>query len=422
MFVDEAQIEVKAGDGGDGVVSFRREKYIPRGGPDGGDGGNGGSIFVLSDPNVRTLIDVAYRSHYAAVDGGQGGANRRHGKNGGDIVIRLPVGTVIRRADSGRLVADLVRPDQRVAIARGGRGGKGNDHFATATRRTPRFGEKGEPGEGFRLTLELRLLADVGVVGLPNVGKSSLIAQASAARPKIADYPFTTLVPNLGVVRVEEGRSFVMADLPGLVEGASEGAGRGHAFLRHAQRTRVLIHVLNVGDVDSTPEHDFEIINQELTRYDPALAARPQLVALNKLDLLPPEEKVAALEAYLKERGYRSFRISALSGEGVRPLMGQTAVTLESLPVEPEPEVEESVISAEEDRPLRVEMIEEGRFQVSGDRVERMLTMTDLDNDDAVRYLHRRLEQAGVIHRLRLLGAKDGDKVRIGDVELDFVD
>jgi GTPase len=422
VFVDEAQIEVKAGDGGDGVVSFRREKYIPRGGPDGGDGGNGGSIIVVSDPNVRTLIDVAYRSHYTAVAGGQGGANRRHGKNGGDVVIRLPVGTVLRKAESGRLVADLVRPDQRVTIARGGRGGKGNDHFATATRRTPRFGEKGEPGEGFRLTLELRLLADVGVVGLPNVGKSSLIAQASAARPKIADYPFTTLVPNLGVVRVEEGRSFVMADLPGLVEGASEGAGRGHAFLRHAQRTRVLIHVLNVGDVDSTPEHDFEIINQELTRYDPALAARPQLVALNKLDLLPPEEKVAALEAYLKERGYRSFRISALSGEGVRPLMGQTAVTLESLPVELEPEVEESVISAEEDRPLRVEMIEEGRFQVSGDRVERMLTMTDLENDDAVRYLHRRLEQAGVIHRLRLLGAKDGDKVRIGDVELDFVD
>ncbi len=330
MFVDEAQIDVKAGDGGDGVVSFRREKHVPRGGPDGGDGGHGGSVTVLVAPHMRTLVDFTYRSHFTAGRGGHGQGNRRHGKNGAEVEIKLPVGTVIRNAETGRLIADLVHPEQRVVLARGGRGGRGNARFTTSTRQTPRFSEKGEPGEQFRLKLELKLLADVGVIGLPNVGKSSLIAQASAARPKIADYPFTTLVPNLGVVRVEEGRSFVMADLPGLVEGAHHGAGRGHAFLRHVERTRVLIHVLNVGDDDTDPQHDFETINRELALYDTDLAARPQLVALNKLDLNPPEEKVAAAEAYLHAQGYRAFRISALTGEGVFALMAQTAELLES--------------------------------------------------------------------------------------------
>jgi len=370
---------------------------------------------------MRTLVDFTYRSHFVAGKGGHGQGNRRHGKNGAEIEIRLPVGTVIRHAETGKLIADLVHPDQRVVLARGGRGGRGNARFATSTRQTPRFSEKGEPGEQFRLKLELKLLADVGVIGLPNVGKSSLIAQASAARPKIADYPFTTLVPNLGVVRVEEGRSFVIADLPGLVEGAHHGAGRGHAFLRHVERTRVLIHVLNVGDADTNPQQDFETIHRELALYDAGLADRPQLVALNKLDLSPPEEKVVAVEAYLQERGYRTFRLSALTGEGVFPLMAQTAELLEALPAEPLV-AETTPVVEEREEPLQVVRSGENAFTVTGTQVERMVRMTDLDNTEAVRFLHRRLERLGVIRQLRELGAKDNDVVRVGEVELRFVE
>lgn len=378
-------------------------------------------MIAIADPHLRTLVDFTYQSHFVAGRGGHGQGNRRHGKNGDDVALKLPVGTVIRNAETGKLIADLVHPEQRVILAQGGRGGRGNAHFASSTRQTPRFSEKGEPGEQFRLKLELKLLADVGVIGLPNVGKSSLIAQASAARPKIANYPFTTLVPNLGVVRVEGGRSFVIADLPGLVEGASHGAGRGHAFLRHVERTRALIHVLNVGDVETDPPRDFEVINRELARHDPALASRPQLVALNKVDLHPPEEKLAAVEAYLQERGYRAFRISALTGEGVFPLMAQTAELLESLPAGPVA-AEPVVQTAEREAPLQVVRLDEHTFQVTGTQVERMVRMTDLDNEEALRFLHRRLERMGVIRQLRELGAKDDDVVKVGEMELTFVD
>lgn len=423
MFVDEAQIEVKAGDGGDGVVSFRREKHVPRGGPDGGDGGRGGSIVAVADPHVRTLIDFTYHSHFTAPRGGNGSGKRWHGKNGAEVELRLPSGTTIREAGSGTLIADLVAPEQRVVLAAGGRGGHGNAHFATSTRQSPRFAEKGEPGQALRLKLELKLLADVGVIGLPNVGKSSLIAQASAARPKIADYPFTTLAPNLGVVRVEEGRSFVMADLPGLVEGAHLGAGRGHAFLRHVERTRALIHVLDVSVPERSPQQDFEIVNEELARHDLALAERPQLVALNKMDLNPEEGKLAAFEAYLTGRGYRSLRISALTGEGVYPLMAQTADLLDRLPAETEVAPAPRASEVEErEAPVQVVRIDGNTFQVTGAAVERVVIMTDLDNTEAVRHLHRRLERMHVIQRLRGLGAKDGDLVRIGEVELTFVE
>jgi len=423
VFVDEAQIEVKAGDGGDGVVSFRREKHVPRGGPDGGDGGRGGSIVAVADPHVRTLIDFTYHSHFTAPRGGNGSGKRWHGKNGAEVELRLPSGTTIREAGSGTLIADLVAPEQRVVLAAGGRGGHGNAHFATSTRQSPRFAEKGEPGQALRLKLELKLLADVGVIGLPNVGKSSLIAQASAARPKIADYPFTTLAPNLGVVRVEEGRSFVMADLPGLVEGAHLGAGRGHAFLRHVERTRALIHVLDVSVPERSPQQDFEIVNEELARHDLALAERPQLVALNKMDLNPEEGKLAAFEAYLTGRGYRSLRISALTGEGVYPLMAQTADLLDRLPAETEVAPAPRASEVEErEAPVQVVRIDGNTFQVTGAAVERVVIMTDLDNTEAVRHLHRRLERMHVIQRLRGLGAKDGDLVRIGEVELTFVE
>lgn len=423
MFIDEADIEVKAGDGGNGVVSFRREKHIPRGGPDGGDGGKGGNLIAIADPHLVTLVDFTYRHSYHAESGGHGGGNHRHGKNGADLEIRFPLGTVIRDAENGQLVADLALPGQRVVLAQAGRGGKGNARFATSTRQTPRFAEKGEPGEALRLHLELKLLADVGVIGLPNVGKSSLIARASAARPKIADYPFTTLIPNLGVVRIEEGRSFVLADLPGLVEGAHRGAGRGHDFLRHVERTRALIHMLDVAHPERDPLTDFDTINRELELYDAALAQRPQLVALNKIDLLPPEEQVHQVEEALQARGYRTFRISALTGEGVFPLLAQTAELLETLP---------PVVSAEgaprepekgkEKVPLRVERTGENSFRVTGTEAEHAVLVTDLENPEGVRYLHRRLERMGVIWRLRDLGAKDGDRVLIGAFDLEYVE
>ena len=423
MFIDEAEIRVKAGDGGNGIVSLRREKHVPRGGPDGGDGGRGGSVVAVADGHLRTLIDLAQKRRYLAENGGSGGPNQRHGKNGAELEIRLPVGTVIRNAETGEAIADLVQPDQRVALARGGMGGRGNAHFATPTRRTPQFAEKGEPGQELRLFLELKLLADVGVIGLPNVGKSSLIAHVSAARPKIADYPFTTLAPNLAVVKIEEGNSFVIADMPGLVEGAHLGAGRGHDFLRHVERTRALIHVLDVAAPDRDPIHDFHVINQELALYDAELASRAQLVALNKMDLRPDPERVAEVESCLRGEGYRVFRISALTGEGLRQLMGEASLMLGELPAiaTAEPVAASRAPQLRKARP-KVEAVEPGLFEVSGGDVERLVIMTDLDSEDAVRHLHRRLERLGVIRRLRELGAKDGDKVKVGLVQLDFVE
>ena len=421
VFIDEAEIEVKAGDGGDGIVSLRHEKHVPRGGPDGGDGGRGGDVVAVADAHLRTLVDFSYRHSYRAESGGRGGPNRRQGKRGVVLEIRLPMGTVVRDVADGSVVADLVGAGQEVSLARGGRGGRGNAHFASSTRQTPRFAEKGEPGEQRRLFLELKLLADIGVIGLPNVGKSSLIARVSAARPKIADYPFTTLVPNLGVVRVEAGTSFVIADLPGLVEGAHRGAGRGHDFLRHVERTRGLIHVLDMGAPDRDPREDFAVINQELALYDAGLAERPQVVALNKMDLRPDAERVAEVEGFLEAQGYAALRISALTGEGVRPLMGRAALLLEERE-EPAP----AAAPTPKPRPRRqrpeVRKVGEGLFEVRGEEVQRAVVMTDLENNEAVRFLHRRLERMGVIRRLRELGAKGGDRVRIGEVELDYVE
>jgi GTP-binding protein len=427
VFVDEAEIEVKGGDGGNGAASLRHEKFVPRGGPDGGDGARGGDVVAVANPHLRTLIDVTYRTHYQAEDGGGGGSSKRRGKTGADAIVKLPVGTVIREAEDGLLLADLAYGGQRVVLARGGRGGRGNAGFATATRRTPRFAEKGEPGEKRRLHLELKLLADVGVVGLPNVGKSSFIARVSAARPKIADYPFTTLVPNLGVVRMEEGSSFVIADLPGLVEGAHAGAGRGHDFLRHAERTHVFVHMLDAG-ADRDLLEDFATINRELELYraegplSENLARRPQLVAFNKMDLLPPAEKLDRAEEEIRKRGYEVFRISALTGAGVMPLLGRAVQLLAETAAQPEELPPAEKPAPRPKRGLHVEKAGEGEFVVSGDDVERLLVMTDLDNEEAVRHLHRRLERMGVIGRLRGLGAKDGDRVKIGKIELDYVD
>lgn len=332
MFYDEAKIYVKAGDGGDGCIAFRREKYVPRGGPAGGDGGRGGSVILRADAQLGTLIDLRYRRHYRAERGGHGMGKNMHGRDGQDLVIRVPVGTIVRDAATGRVLADLTEDGQEVVVARGGRGGRGNARFATSTNRTPTFAEKGAPGEEKWLLLELKLLADVGLVGFPNAGKSTIIARLSAARPKIAAYPFTTLEPHLGVVRVGEGESFVLADIPGLIEGAHRGAGLGHRFLRHVERTRLLVHVVDMaGSGGHDPVQDFEIINRELAAYDPALAARPQIVAANKMDLPDAAANLERFRAAWGER-YEVYPVSALTGEGLDRLVYRVAELLRGLP------------------------------------------------------------------------------------------
>ncbi|MBI3912057.1 MAG: GTPase ObgE [Armatimonadetes bacterium] len=424
MFVDEVEIEVQAGYGGNGAVGFRREKHVPRGGPDGGDGGKGGDVILEADPGLTTLVDFRYHREYRAERGGDGGGGRKQGKNGADVRLRVPVGTLATDMETDEVVADLVRPGQQAIVARGGRGGRGNAHFATSTNQAPRFAERGEPGEERDLRLELKLLADVGLVGLPNVGKSTLIASVSAARPKIADYPFTTLVPSLGVVRVEEGRSFVMADIPGLIKGAHLGAGLGHRFLRHIERTRLLIHLLDVsGLTGREPLRDFEVINQELAAYNPHLATLPQLVALNKADMPDAGEQIAHVKPALEERGYRVFVISALTRAGVPELIYAAADLLDHLP-RPAPPAEEEVVryTAPQTEEWEVERTGERQFVVRGRPVERLVAMTDLENDAAVRRMHRVLERMGVIGALRDAGAAEGDDVRIGEQEFSFID
>jgi GTP-binding protein len=336
-FVDEAVIEVHAGDGGNGAASFRREKYVPRGGPDGGDGGRGGSIFVVADRNINTLIDYRYQRLFRAQRGENGRGADQYGKGGEDIVLRVPVGTVIVDADGGERIADLAADGARAQVAKGGRGGLGNLHFKSSTNRAPRQSTPGEKGEARRLRFELRVLADVGLLGMPNAGKSTLIRAVSAARPKVADYPFTTLAPNLGVVRTDENRSFVVADIPGLIEGAAEGAGLGHQFLRHLQRTRLLLHVVDVAplDPDADPVKDARAIVAELKKYDPALFAKPRWLVLNKLDLLPEDERVARAKAFVKALRWKgpAFSVAAISGTGCRELVYAIQDWLDAHPV-----------------------------------------------------------------------------------------
>ena len=340
-FVDEAVIDVHAGDGGNGAVSFRREKYVPRGGPDGGDGGRGGSVVLVADRNINTLIEYRYARIHRAQRGENGRGADQFGKGGDDVVLRVPVGTIVFDADSGEAIADLAHDGERALVARGGRGGLGNLHFKSSTNRAPRQSTPGEKGESRRLRLELRVLADVGLLGLPNAGKSTLIRAISAARPKVADYPFTTLAPNLGVVRTDENRSFVVADIPGLIEGAAEGAGLGHQFLRHLQRTRLLLHVVDVApfDPDADPVRDARAIAAELAKFDPALHAKPRWLVLNKTDLLPPDERAARATALVKSLRWKGpvFAVAAISGEGCRELVFAVQAWLDEHPDQAEP-------------------------------------------------------------------------------------
>ncbi len=426
MFVDEAKIHVRGGDGGAGCASFRREAHVPKGGPDGGDGGKGGDVLLEADQAISTLLDYRYRRHFKAERGHHGKGGRRDGASGADLVLKVPVGTVVREADSGELIADLDRHGQRVVVARGGRGGRGNTHFVTPTRRAPTFAELGEPGEERWVSLELKLLADAALVGFPSVGKSSLIARMSAARPKIAEYPFTTLTPSLGVVDAGEEGSFVVADVPGLIEGASEGAGLGHAFLRHIERTALILHVVDLGGgyEGRDPVSDIAIIDRELAAHAVELAERPQIVVGNKLDVEGARETSERVRAWCEHAGRPYFAVSAVTGEGMTQLIKATAHAVHGLR-SAKREEEENYEATYVYEPRRERVIEVRRtgphhFVVEGGRIERMVIMTDMGNEEAVAYLQRRLQRAGVEQALIDAGARDGDTVTIGPVSFEF--
>jgi len=418
VFVDTARIYVKAGDGGNGAIAFRREKHVPRGGPAGGDGGRGGDVVVVADEGLRTLMDFRYQRHFKAERGENGRGKNQNGADGEDLIIRVPVGTLIYDED-GRLLADLTTHQQRVVVAKGGRGGRGNTRFASAKNPAPYISENGEPGEERWLQLELKLLADVGLIGFPSVGKSTLLASVSAARPKIADYHFTTLSPNLGVVDVGDGRSFVLADLPGLIEGAHQGVGLGHEFLRHAERTRCLIHVIDMAAIEGRdPVNDYHLINRELALYSPALARRPQVVAANKMDL---PDAARNLERFRREvPDVPVFPISAATGEGVRALMLAVAEMLERLP-EPEPvsDQEPVLFAPEEEEPFVVRK-ENGVFVVSGKRVEKLVKMTNFQHHDSILRFARIIRKMGIEDALLQAGIEEGDTVQIGDRQFEY--
>lgn len=420
MFFDKAKIFVKAGDGGNGIVSFRREKYVPLGGPDGGDGGKGGDVIIEVDEGLRTLVDFRYQRHYKAKRGEHGMGAKKHGKDGENLIIKVPPGTVVRKEETGEVLVDLVSPEQRFLVARGGRGGRGNARFLSNRNRAPRFSEKGEPGEELSLILELKLLADVGLVGYPNVGKSTLLAAVSAAQPKIGAYPFTTITPNLGVVKVQE-ESFVMADIPGLIEGAHQGVGLGHEFLRHLERTRVLIHVIDAAALEGRdPIEDFYQINEELTHYNEKLAQLPQVIAANKIDLPQAQENIARLQAKIGKE-HEIFPISAATKQGVEQLLLRVKQLLEKLPLQQEQERKEipAVIYQEPDPKFDI-IHTEGIYIIKGKAVERLAAMTNFEQEEGVRRFQRILEKMGVFAALEANGIKEGDVVSIGEIEFAY--
>ena len=424
MFVDIVKISLKAGNGGNGAVSFYREKYVAAGGPDGGNGGKGGSIYFQADDSLSTLIDFRYKRKYVAENGENGRAKRCTGKSAPDLYIKVPRGTVVKDSETGRILAD-VSGDEPVCVAKGGNGGKGNMNFATPTRQIPRFAKPGYPGEQFDVTLELKLLADVGLVGFPNVGKSSLISVVSAAKPEIANYHFTTITPVLGVVSVNE-KSFVMADIPGLIEGASEGIGLGHHFLRHVERCRLIVHVVDVSGIEGRdPKDDFEKINLELERFSEELAQRPQIVAANKADMATPEQ-IADFKAFIEEKGLPFFVISAATTEGVKPLVQAISDTLDTLPPIIRYETQELSQQeleqiTQEKHTFHVEKVDDGVFEVTGEFLVPMLEMVNMDDYESLQYLQRVLRSSGIIDALEEAGIEEDDTVSIYDFEFDYV-
>ncbi|MCD8509218.1 MAG: GTPase ObgE [Bacillus sp. (in: Bacteria)] len=427
MFVDKVKIYVKAGDGGNGMVAYRREKYVPDGGPAGGDGGKGADVVFQVDEGLRTLMDFRYQKHFKGERGENGRPKNQHGKGREDMIVKVPPGTTVLDEETGKIIADLTEHDQRAVIAQGGRGGRGNSRFATPKNPAPEIAENGQPGQERNLVLELKLLADVGLVGFPSVGKSTLLSVVSAARPKIAEYHFTTLKPNLGVVETDDNRSFVMADLPGLIEGAHSGVGLGHQFLRHIERTRVIVHVIDMSGLEGRdPYEDFITINEELKQYNLRLSERPQIVVANKMDLPTSEENIIQFKEKIGD-DIPVFPISAVTKKGLNPLLRAVADKIETTPEFPlyeEEEIEQRVVYKfqKKEDPFRITRDDDGAFVVEGHEIEELFKMTNFDREDAVRRFARRMRHMGIDEALRELGAEDGDTVRILNHEFEFVE
>lgn len=423
MFIDRAKIFVKSGDGGNGCISFRREKYVPLGGPDGGDGGRGGDVIIEVDTNMTTLLDLTYKRKYIAERGTDGSSSKCYGKDGENLIVKVPMGTIIKDEETDKIMADLSHPGDRYVVCRGGKGGKGNVKFCTPTRQAPTFAEPGMPGDERKIVLELKLLADVGLLGFPNVGKSTLLSMVSKARPKIANYHFTTLKPNLGVVAVPGIQPFVMADIPGIIEGAADGVGLGLDFLRHIERTRVLIHVVDISGVEGRDAiEDFLKINEELKKYSIKLWDRPQIVAANKSDMLFEDDKFEEFKKKLNEMGYNKvFKISAATNEGVEELMKETARLLTEIPVVDLEIAEEDKFMPEDKKFTYTITVEEDVYIIDGTFVDRLLMAVNVNDPDSLRYFHKVLRNKGIMDELKEMGIQDGDTVRLKDFEFEFL-
>ncbi|HCT65228.1 MAG TPA: GTPase CgtA [Lachnospiraceae bacterium] len=423
MFVDRVKIHIKGGNGGNGAVSFYRAKYITHGGPDGGDGGRGGDVIFEGNPSMNTLMDFRYKRSFKAEPGVDGGKNNRSGADGGSIVIKVPVGTVIREAESNKIMGDITKSGERKTVIKGGKGGKGNQHFATPTRQAPRYSEPGKFSKEYDIILELKLIADVGIIGFPNVGKSTLLSMVTNANPKIANYHFTTLAPNLGVVQGKNGEDFVLADIPGLVEGASEGIGLGHEFLRHVERTKVFIHVVDAAALEGNdPVEEIKKINNELFNYNPELAKRPQVIAANKIDIPDAEENVQRLKAEYEPMGYEVYPISAATNKGLDELLASVAAKLKDYPEDIvfQEDFEEYQEPEIDNQPFEIEVFEDNYYVVSGAGVEKMIGYTYIDTEKGFAFFQKYLKEKGIIDALEEKGINEGDTVRIYGLEFDY--
>ena len=422
MFTDYTKIIIKSGNGGDGAITFRREKYVAAGGPDGGDGGRGGNIYFRVDPNANTLIDFRFTKKFKAQNGENGSGSNRYGKAGEDLYIDVPIGTIIKDVETGKVVADLSKEGQEELVLKGGRGGKGNSHFATATRQVPRFAQAGEEGEEKEVILELKLLADVGLLGFPNVGKSTFLSRVTDAKPKIANYHFTTIEPNLGVVKTASGDSFVIADIPGIIEGASEGVGLGIQFLRHVERTRLLLHFIDVsGEEGRDPIDDYYTINKELEKYSEKLSKRKQILVATRIDAMQDDTNYKKLEELAKKEKLELYKISSVTGEGIEKLIDHVSEVLKTLPKEELVEIEDKVVYTLQDKGQEWEAYEEdGIFYVKGRAVDRLMGRINIDDNESMYYLQKSLKNMGIEDKLKELGVCEGDTVKISDWELEW--
>lgn len=423
MFIDRARVYVKGGDGGNGMSSFRREKYVPNGGPSGGDGGKGADVILVADKNVNTLMDFRYKRMFRAEAGENGMSANKHGRGRDPLYIKVPMGTVVKDEESGKVYCDLTQDGQEFLIAKGGRGGRGNARFQTAANRAPTFSEMGEPGEEHWLQLELKVLADVGLLGYPSVGKSSIIRKVSAARPDVAAYHFTTLTPVLGLVSLPGDRNFVMADIPGLIDGAAEGVGLGHNFLRHVERSNILLHILDVSGMEGRdPKDDFDAINRELAKYSPTLAKKKQIVVLNKIDLVQDDTTIPEVTKYFEDKGYEVFAVNALTGQGLPELMERAYYYVENYEPEPEASDDAVVYEAKEDVEFVITRGDDASFTITGKRIERLVAMTNFSDDQSVRRFQKIWRYMELDDRLREKGCQEGDEVHIGEQTFTFHD